>query len=82
MPLYEYGCSTCGTTETKRSSIADRKSSIVCNDCGGTMPQRLGGVSVVCYNGPHILSTRPFAPFQTKRAMTEHMKRNNLTALQ
>ena len=65
-----------------KSSIADRKDAIHCDDCDEPMPQRLGGVNFSCYMGPHILSTRPDRPFQTKRAMTEHMKRNNLRALE
>ena len=82
MPMYEYGCKTCGKIETVTSSIANRKDNLHCDECDQPMPQRLGGVNFSCYMGPHILSTRPHKPFATKRAMTEHMKRNNLTALQ
>ena len=81
MPMYEYGCKDCGEIKTIACKVADRKDSIKC-DCGSDMPQRIGGVNFSCYNGPHILSSQPHKPFQTKRAMTEHMKRNNLTALQ
>lgn len=82
MPMYEYGCDKCNKTEVVMSRIDDRKDTIPCNECGTDMPRLISKSSFVCYNGPHVLSTRPDKPFTSKYELKEHMKRNNLESVE